>query len=135
MPLMTWNADYSVHIELVDEQHKKLVGLINGLHDAMKLGKGKDVLGKTLSQLVDYTAYHFKEEEKLFKVYAYPDYLPHKREHDALTKQALELRERFVRGELFLSNETVLFLKDWLNSHILGSDKKYGPFLNARGVD
>jgi hemerythrin len=131
---MTWNNEYSVHIELVDDQHKKLIGLINGLHDAMKVGKGKEALGKTLSELVDYTAYHFKEEEELFKAYAYPDYLSHKKEHDALTKQAVDLKERFTRGDLFLSNETVLFLKDWLNGHILGSDKKYGPYLNAKGV-
>src|SRR5208282_2134127 len=117
MSLMTWSSAYSVHIEHVDEQHKKLISLINGLHDAMKLGKGTDVLGKTLSELVDYTAYHFREEEELFKVYAYPDYLPHKKEHDALTVQALDLKERFTRGDLFLSNKTVLFLKDWLNGH------------------
>ncbi len=100
----------------------------------MKKGKGKDVLGKTLSDLVDYTAYHFTQEEELFKTYAYPDYLPHKKEHDALKSQAVDLREQFTRGELFLSNKTVLFLKNWLNGHILGSDKKYGPFLNAKGV-
>lgn len=52
-----------------------------------------------------------------------------------MTKQALDLKEQFTRGDLFLSNKTVLFLKDWLNGHILGSDKKYGPFLSAKGVN
>jgi hemerythrin len=132
---MMWSNELSVGIEHVDEQHKKLVGLLNGLHDAMKLGKGKDTLGKTLSDLVDYTAFHFKTEEDLFRIHAYPDYLIHKKEHDALTKQALDLKERFTRGDLFLSNKTMLFLKDWLNGHILGSDKKYGPFLSAKGVN
>ncbi len=27
------------------------------------------------------------------------------------------------------------FLKDWLQDHIMGSDKKYAPFLNGKGVD
>jgi len=26
------------------------------------------------------------------------------------------------------------FLKPWLSNHIMGSDKKYTPFLNAKGV-
>ena len=134
MPLMMWSNDYSVHIEIVDEQHRKIIELINRLHDAMKLGKGKDTLGKTLSELVDYTSYHFNEEEELFKVYGYPDYPPHKREHDALTRQVLNLKERFASGNTFLSNETLLFLKDWLNDHILGVDKKYSSFMTARGV-
>jgi len=134
MSLMEWSDELSVHIGRVDEQHKQLIGLINGLHDAMKEGKGRDVLGKTLSELVDYTATHFKTEEDLFAAHHYPDHHPHKREHDALTRQAADLKDRFMKGNLFISNETVLFLKDWLYNHILGSDKKYGPFLHAKGV-
>ena len=30
--------------------------------------------------------------------------------------------------------EVMNFLKDWLSNHIQTSDKKYGPFLNSKGV-
>ena len=33
-----------------------------------------------------------------------------------------------------LSLQVMNFLKDWLLKHIQGSDKKYAPFLNAKGV-
>jgi hemerythrin len=26
------------------------------------------------------------------------------------------------------------FLKNWLTDHIMGSDQKYKPFLNAKGI-
>ncbi len=134
MPLMTWNDQLSVNIKLVDSQHKRLVDLLNNFHDAMKLGKGREAMAKTLSELVDYTCYHFTTEEDLFATHKYPEWLRHKHEHDALTKQAKDLNERCSRGELMPTAETMKFLKDWLSNHILVSDKKYSPFLNGKGV-
>ncbi len=134
MPLMTWNDRFSVNVGEVDTQHKKLVELLNNFHDAMKQGKGKEAMASTFSELLDYTSYHFSTEEKLFRTHGYPDYFFHKRQHDELTKQAVELSKRFSEGEPVLSSETMTFLKKWLNDHIIGCDKKFGPFLNAKGV-
>jgi len=44
MALMTWKADYSVNIKQIDDQHKKLIELINTLHDAMAKGHAKEAL-------------------------------------------------------------------------------------------
>ena len=46
----------------------------------------------------------------------------------------MDLSQRFSRGEPVISADTMQFLKDWLYDHIIGSDKKYGSFLNAKGV-
>ncbi|HKN18547.1 MAG TPA: bacteriohemerythrin [Dissulfurispiraceae bacterium] len=134
MALMAWSDNLSVNVAQIDEQHKKLVGILNDLHDAMKQGKGNDVTGNVLSGLVQYVASHFATEEKLMKTHAYPDYLKHKFEHDALTKQALDLQNQFQEGKSVLTIELMKFLKDWLSKHILGTDKKYGPFLNSKGI-
>jgi hemerythrin len=134
MPLMTWSEQLSVNVQLVDDQHKRLVDLVNYLHDAMKQRRGAEALAKTLSELVNYTVYHFSTEEGLFSVHKYPEWLGHKHEHEALTKQAKDLSERCSRGEIMPTTETMTFLRDWLKNHILGSDKKYGPFLNSKGV-
>jgi len=134
MPLMTWNDNLKVNIKQVDDQHKKLVELLNTFQEAMVAGKGKELTKNTFSSLLLYTVYHFGTEEKLFKQYGYPDLVPHQKEHQALTKQAQDLSDRFSRGEPVLNGETMTFLKNWLNDHILGSDKRYGPFLNAKGV-
>jgi len=55
MALMQWNDSLSVNVGMIDKQHQKLVGMINELNDAMRQGKGKDILGKTLNELVAYT--------------------------------------------------------------------------------
>ena len=134
MPLIAWDQGFSVGVGSIDEQHKKLIGLLNDLHDAMRFGKGRDVLGKVLAELIDYTAYHFRTEEGLFAKYGYPEHAAHEREHRDLTRQAMELKERFERGDTAITIDVMNFLKDWLNDHILGSDKRYGPFLAGKGV-
>ena len=131
---MAWSDNLSVNVTQIDEQHKKLVGMLNDLHDAMKQGKGSDVTGKVLSGLVQYVATHFAFEEKLMKEHAYPEYLKHKLEHDTLTKQALDLQKQFQESKPVLTVELMKFLKDWLSNHILGTDKKYGPYLNSKGI-
>lgn len=135
MALMTWSDSLSVNIKEIDEQHQKLVGMINDLHDAMKVGKGSDVTGTILTGLVQYVAVHFAAEEKLMKAHSYPEFLKHKAEHENLTKQAMELQKQFNEGKPVLTVELMNFLKNWLTTHIQGTDKKYGPFLNGKGIN
>ena len=94
MALMTWKEEYSVNIKVIDSQHKKLVDLLNQIYDATKVGKGKEVLAKILSELVSYTKVHFTTEEEFFKKFSYPGYLQHKNEHDKLTKQVCDFQDQ-----------------------------------------
>ena len=134
MTYFAWNEKYSVHIREIDEQHKKLVSLVNELFEAMQAGKGKDVLGKVLSGLVTYTKSHFATEERLMRDHGYDEYLVHKQVHDSLTKKVLELNAQFQSGQTALTIQVSNFLKDWLTNHILGTDKKYSALLNRKGV-
>jgi len=134
MSLLTWNEKYSVSVKELDNQHQKLFALVNELYDAMKVGKGNEVLGKILGELTEYTLYHFRNEENMFQKYNYPAQIAHKQEHDALTKKVAELKTKFAQGNSFITTEVMNFLKDWLNHHIMQEDKKYGPFLNQKGV-
>lgn len=134
MSLFVWSEKFSVNIKQIDEQHKKLVNMLNELHDSMKAGKGKEATGKILSELIDYVGTHFSTEEKLMQQYGYAEYTSHKAEHDKLTQKALSLKKEFEQGAPVLTVELLNFLKEWLQTHILGTDKKYGPFLNSKGV-
>lgn len=134
MALVDWSERLLTNVKQCDDQHKKLVNLVNDLHTAMTGGKGKEILGKILAELVSYTDYHFKTEEQLFAKYGYPEAQKHKLEHDELTRKAKDLKERFDKGQVTISIEVMNFLSNWLKDHILGSDKKYGPFLNSKGV-
>lgn len=135
MPLMEWSPKLSVGINQFDGEHQKLVGMVNDLFDAVGAGKGKERLGTILDGLISYTQSHFLAEEKLMKLHAYANFTAHKAEHDALTKQVLEVQAKFRAGATAaLSVEVMNFLKNWLIKHIMGTDKGYGPHLNGKGV-
>jgi hemerythrin len=128
MALFNWSTQYETGIFIVDTQHKKLVDAINNLHDAMKDGKGKEKAEATLDFLVDYTIQHFTAEEGLMKQKNYPDFVSHKAIHDRLVSEVKEMRTKYLEGKI-LTMQLSSFLSDWLKNHILGTDKKYVPFL------
>jgi hemerythrin len=129
-----WNEKYSVKIEEIDNQHKQLFSIINRLHDAMKARKGKEIIGGLLGELVDYTYYHFATEEKYFRLYNYPHFDVHKSEHDLMRGLTADLKRKFDANAEMIIIEAMELLKDWLSDHVLGSDGKYGSFLNEREI-
>lgn len=87
MAFVNWNDSLSVGIVEVDNQHKKLVGMLNDLSEAMKARKGNEVLGKIISDVVAYTRTHFAVEEKYFAQFCYPDAAEHKKSMRALFRR------------------------------------------------
>jgi hemerythrin len=134
MALINWNDSLSVDVAEIDQQHKKLIALINELNDAMSVGKGKDVLQKIANDLVAYTATHFRTEERYFAQFEYPDTFNHRREHVEFVKKVAGYKEGIERGTPVLTTEVMKFLSDWLKKHIMVTDKKYSRFFNEKGL-
>ena len=134
MALANWRDDYSVNIEKIDNQHKKLFDYINEIHEAMKARKTKEELGQIIDKLAGYTIEHFNTEEQLFAKYNFPDAQNHKFEHKVFIDKVENFKKDFEKGKLLLSLEIVNFLKDWLVNHINGTDQQYSDFLNEKGV-
>ncbi len=132
--MIQWSSSLSVNVAEIDGQHQKLVNMINELDNAMRQGKGKDALGKIVNGLIGYAATHFKTEEKYFDQFGYPEADSHKKEHSDFTKKVSDFKDGFEKSSVGLSIQVMNFLSDWLQKHITGVDKKYGPFFNAKGL-
>ena len=131
--LVRWSDRLSTGIRVFDEQHKKLVAILNDMHEALKSGKGREALADILRRLENYARTHFTSEEVIMRKYEFPGYLEHKREHEQFIAKVKEFRRRYEAGDLTLSFDVLKFLKDWLINHIMGTDKKYGPYLRSKG--
>lgn len=134
MALIKWDSSFSVNVELIDKQHQMLVKMINELYDAMRSGKEKEALQKLINRLSDYAAMHFAAEEHYFDIFGYPDSEAHKKAHSDFERKVAKFENEFDQGRQSLSREIMNFLGDWLVEHIKGSDMKYSPFLNERGL-
>jgi hemerythrin len=126
---MNWSTDYSVEVDSIDKQHRKLFEMLNELHDAMKAGKGTQLAPSILKNLVRYTREHFADEERLMIQARYPDFARHQAEHEKLTREVMIMEHSLASGEVVLSMKLVQFLRTWLQEHILGCDKKYMTYL------
>lgn len=136
MPIIHWTEDLSVGTETIDEDHKVLIGMINKLDDAIKSKEPQGTVNKVLSELLDYTGYHFDREEALMQAANYPDYDAHARTHGTLKAQVADIRNRYERNpDSIHEREVLAFLKNWLTAHILGRDKLYAPFMESRRED
>lgn len=135
MALLDWESNYSVKINKIDEQHKAWISLINYMHEAMKSGKGKDVLGDILDEVVNYTIYHFSSEEKLFDKYNYPEKTQHKKLHDDFVEKFKKIKKDYDNGSSVLTIDVMTSLKEWLTNHILKVDKQYSDFMNIHGIN
>ncbi|WP_420267098.1 bacteriohemerythrin [Candidatus Magnetominusculus dajiuhuensis] len=135
-PLMQWQNGYSVGVKRYDNEHKNLVKLINKLHAAMKLGLGNRIIGDILDGLIDYTVTHFNAEEQDMKRFGYPkqEFDAHIEQHHKFVKQAGDVQRKFKEGQGGLTLDIMSFLKKWLAEHIMGTDKKYMPFFNSKGL-
>lgn len=132
MSLVEWSQELSVNIEEVDDQHKKLVGILNELHEAMSSGRGRETLQGILGGLAEYTVYHFGTEEDLFEAHDYPATALHKAQHADFVERVSGFKERFGKGDGSLSIDVLNFVADWLKEHIQGSDREFGAFVNER---
>ena len=140
MSLLFWEEKYSVQVNEIDEQHKKMFVMINDLQRAMLGGQGIEMLQRTFAAMADYAATHFGTEEKYFQEYAYPDAQPHDEEHRQFESRLRDFRRQL--GEApdlafytrLLTTEVMKFLREWWLNHILVTDKKYSLFFNKRGL-
>lgn len=117
--------------EMIDSQHKELIGKINNLLDSCETGRDKLAAVRTLDYLADYTDFHFSAEEKLQEEIEYPGIAQHKKEHEKLRQVVKELQEMLVEEEgpssAFVEsvNENVI---QWLYIHIKGFDRSVAEY-------
>jgi len=129
-----WQDAYNVGVKIIDEDHKRLMNLINGLKMAVRYHTGETFEKKAMDELSEYTRVHFAREEKLMQEHNYPGYEKHKAQHDAMMKRVAEYgRDYEARGHDAIEDLAPV-VKDWLVNHIYKVDQEYAAFLREKGL-
>lgn len=132
MAYIEWTPALDIGVREIDEQHRRLVGLINSLHEAGATG-GTGSAG-ILGELAAYAATHFALEEGYFERFGYAEAAPHKAEHAAFAARVEAFRADFVAGKTGLDAELLAYLRSWLTAHISFKDRKYKALFQANGL-
>ena len=90
---IVFDKDLYTGNELIDNEHKELIARVNKLVESCEKGTEKTTAVKTLDFLMDYTEFHFSDEEKLQQEVGYDKLDQHKGQHDAFKKAVEELRQ------------------------------------------
>lgn len=124
-----WKDSYSVGVDTIDDDHKKLLGMINQLQAAAHYKTDEEIVEQVLNQLVDYTKYHFCREEEMMRKCNYPDFEEHKKQHDEMILQVSSYINDYRIDRTRTIEDVAVYLKTWLVTHINGTDQKYTPYL------
>lgn len=132
MSFITWKDSFSVGVPSIDDQHRKLVEMINNLYNEFYKGITDDFLQNLIKELEKYTVYHFSYEEKFMKLYSYDGYKEHKGEHDQFIEQIQGFKTTVSKDNKTAVIDFATFLKNWLLKHIMGTDKKYTKLFSEK---
>ncbi|MEW8396055.1 MAG: bacteriohemerythrin [Candidatus Thiodiazotropha sp.] len=134
MPTVTWSDEFNINVKEIDEQHQKMLEIVNNLHTAVEENRENEILNDLLIALYHHTQHHFATEEELMKKHDYPGYEQHLHEHKVLLQHLGNLVEGVSSGKnpSFRSDYDVS--SDWVLIHIFKSDKDLGLFLNDHAI-
>ena len=122
--IFLWNESLETGVAEIDKQHKQLFILLYNLNLAMKEGHAHNELGALIHALGAYALEHFETEEAYMEKIKYHELEDHKARHKWFMVKLVEFDTQFKEGNVLLTPEVMLFMRDWLVTHIGDCDQK-----------
>lgn len=120
---IVWSPELNTGIDVIDQQHMRIVDFINDLEAAQVLGD-KNKIKAVIDDCVNYTLSHFAFEESLQEEAGYQYCKPHKKVHELFARKVSEYQERINLGD-DVAEELHAMLARWLVNHIKRDDADY----------
>lgn len=132
--LLDWIPEFKLDIAEMDEQHEQLITLINNFNEAHLAQKTKKELKDHLNSFVDFTAYHFGNEENYFTHFNYENSSEHANEHQEFLKRIKNFQEAYNGNKIKKIDVELNYIKVWLYKHFSETDKKYSLLFKENGL-
>lgn len=136
MPYIEWDSTLCMDIPEVDDQHKRLVGILQTLEHAMQDTPTKDQIYAGILDMMEFASVHFRTEENLMAPHAerLPSYVEHVRQHQEFMKATLEFLSRFRDEGTALASKMSTFLYSWIVNHVRVVDRAMNEELRSLGA-
>ena len=133
--IFPWDDNFNTGLAKIDEQHRKLVQMLNHLASNIAYGANADLLNRIFDEMADYAVYHFNTEEVIWREYLADDpaEIEHRAIHKSFVQEVGHLKTSLISRSLSeVAEEALGFLARWLASHILESDRYLAYIVLAR---
>lgn len=129
MEILKWGKEFELGIPEIDQQHKKLVDILNSFYTELAGNVDRDeAIKHFFDDLERYLISHLKFEEEFMQQMGFDNFESHKKVHDMFIKLYQEEKERYLNGNKKALNELVALSLSWLLNHIAKTDRKYAEF-------
>lgn len=128
--MIVWPEVFNLGIKDIDNQHKKIVDLINKVFYTMNRNESAENIHYVFDALNDYVRYHLRYEEEFMERIHYPHYDLHKMGHEKFEDDIFYFETGFKVDENIenVRDEIVKFLMGWLTEHIVDEDRGYARY-------
>lgn len=135
MPIV-WRDAMEVGDPMIDNDHRRLIDLINAVEVTLAADGRHAELAATLEQLGDYTHGHFEREEHLMRLLGYAALAHHRQAHRDLRSRLAALRRQIeaAKAQRPTDDEAqrlIELLRAWLLDHVLKEDMLLKPHLKS----
>jgi hemerythrin len=136
MTLLKWEDKYSVGVKELDEQHKKIIEIINRISQIIDKNNFNDEdVGKIFVELKDYADYHFTNEEIYFREFDFDKTESHIKEHDDYRQKIEQMEgDYYSDKKKKIISDLSNFINQWWINHIIGTDKEYTECFHQHGL-
>lgn len=129
---LEWDDGLQVGVKQIDEQHKRLFGLLKEISAISMYYKQLDKINPVVDELIDHVIRCFNEEEQAMKGHGYPGLAIQEQQQQHLVFVKMLILELDLRHLNKLPTiELLERLANLLRDHIMTVDKKYASFLGA----
>jgi diguanylate cyclase (GGDEF)-like protein/hemerythrin-like metal-binding protein len=121
-----WNDNYNTHLPVIDEQHHRLVDLINEFGRLVSQnGVVTEDIDRVYRDLAAYAEFHFTDEERGMEKHGLDDrhIREHQKQHYDFLQEVRAARKAVHKGSIDASRSLLEFLVSWLAYHILCVDQ------------
>ena len=126
--LFDFDAEFRLGIEQVDNEHVKLIDMLNTVHELLSQGKRDQAKAYFNETLSGYINEHFSNEEKFMESFSYPFLEEHRKIHENFKKSFYELKPLIESYDESAFRKALTDAFTWIISHIGKTDKKYATF-------
>ncbi|MGI9248527.1 MAG: bacteriohemerythrin [Woeseiaceae bacterium] len=124
MSLLQWKPEYSVGIESMDDEHREMISLINGVYEKLGASPDAEEIESCLEDIFNTISLHFALEERLMRDRSYAEFEDHKEDHEDLLDEIRDLMDGFVADPDSGARELQNRLSGWFATHFSTFDAR-----------